>query len=75
MYEVVDLRQDLKEVTSLNIEFRSKEEEAYYVGLNPVGLVIGSGHCIYYFGSRIEEKIDISKLKGAPGEKERVSKS
>jgi len=35
--------------------------------LNPVGIVIGSGHSLFYFGSRIEEKVDISKLKGAPG--------
>lgn len=34
----------------------------------PVGIVSGAGRSLYYFGSRIEEQVDISKLKGAPGE-------
>jgi hypothetical protein len=42
----------------------------------PVGIVTGSGRSLYYFGSRVEEQIDISKLKGAPGEEtERKMKS
>lgn len=29
---------------------------------------MGSGQSFYYFGSRVEVKVDESKLKGVPGE-------
>lgn len=67
LVDIIEAHQ-VKEVLSKKIEFPSQLEENLYKTLMPVNIVTGSSRSLYYFGSRIEERIDITKLKGTSGE-------
>lgn len=56
--------EQIKEILSKKIEFASNIEEEQYRTLVPVGIVTGAEQALYYFGSRVEYQIDVSKLKG-----------
>ena len=43
--------------------------------MNPVGIVVGCNQSFYYFGSKVEEEIDLSKFKGEPGEQQKKVES
>lgn len=65
----VELKEEkLREIVVKKIEFESPGKEENYKALKPIGIVLGSGQSFYYFGSRQEVKVDLSKLKGVPGE-------
>jgi hypothetical protein len=51
-------------VVSRKVEFGNRQAEDALRGLTPVGIVAGSGHCFYYFGSRKGEEVNVAKLKG-----------
>lgn len=61
---VVQIGEQIKEILSKKIEFASNIEEEQYRTLVPVGIVTGAEQALYYFGSRVEYQIDVSKLKG-----------